>query len=57
MVEKQSIVNFCSYRSKSYACEVLSDSEVTFLREGDDAVFCPSLHCILFIFCDTKLKK
>ena len=32
-VEKQSIINFISYRSKSYTFPVLGDSEVTFFRE------------------------
>ena len=40
MVEKQNIVNLSSYRSKSYASVVLSYSEVNFLGEGEDAVFC-----------------
>ena len=57
IVEKQSIINPSNYRSKSYASLVLGDSEVTFLREGEDAAFCPSLYCILFIYSITKLKK
>ena len=47
MVEKLSIIDLSSYRSKSYASVVLSDSKVTFLGEGEDAAFCPFLNCIL----------
>ena len=50
LVEKQSIINFGSYSSKSYASVVLGDSEVTFQREGEDAAFCPSLYRISFIY-------
>ena len=57
MVEKQNIINFSSYRSKSYTYVVVGDFEVTFLREGEDAAFCPSFCCILFIYGIAKLKQ
>ena len=56
-IAKQSIINLSRYRSKCYASVVLCDSEVTFLREGEDAVFCPSFCFILFLFGVAKLKK
>ena len=49
MTEKQSIINLSRYGSKGYALVVLDDFEVTFLREGEDATFCPSLYCVLVI--------
>ena len=55
-IAKQSIINLNPYRSKSYASVVFSDSEVTFLTEGGDAAFCPSLYCILFIYSIANLK-
>ena len=45
-VEKQ---NIDSFSSKSYACVILSVSEVYVGGWGRDAVFCPFLYCILFI--------
>ena len=48
-VEKQSIINLSSYKSKGYTSVVLSDSEVIFLGEREDAAFHPFLRCILFI--------
>ena len=47
-VEKQSIINLSSYRNKSYASVVLSDSKMTFLRK-EDASFRPLLYWILYI--------
>ena len=41
IVEKQSIIYLSSYRSMYYASVVLGDSEVPFLKEGEDTVFCP----------------
>ena len=41
----------------SYASVDLSDSMVTFLREGEDADFCLSLNWILFISGIAKSKK
>ena len=41
-----SITNISSYCSKSYAFVVLSDFEVTFLSEGEDAAFCSSFYRI-----------
>ena len=49
-IEKQSIINLSCYRSKSFASVVLGDSMVTFLREGEDAILCPSLYCVLVIY-------
>ena len=49
-VKKQSIINLCSYRSKSYTYKIVDDSKITFLRKGEDAVFYPSLYCILLIY-------
>ena len=49
-IEKQATVNLSRCRSRTYASIVLSDSEVTFHREGDDAAFCPSSNCLLGIY-------
>ena len=49
MIEKQSVIKLSSNSSKNYASEVLSDSEVAFLREGADAAFNPSLYSVFFI--------
>ena len=43
MIEKQSIINLNFYSSKNYASIILSDSEVTFVGEEEDAAFCPFL--------------
>ena len=56
-IEKQSIINFSHNWSKSYISVVLGDSEVTFLRKGEDVAFCPSLYCIAFICGIAKSKK
>ena len=56
-VEKQSIRNLSRYRSKSYAPVVHGDSEITFLREEEDAAFCRYLCCILFIYSTAKSNK
>ena len=47
--EKQIITNLNSSSSKSYSCIVLSDSEVTFFVEENDATFCLFLCCVLLI--------
>ena len=57
MVQKQSIVNFSCYRSKSYASVVFRASEVPFLGKEEDAAFCPFLYCILFIDSIAKCKS
>ena len=49
MIDKQGIINLSSNSSKSYAPVVLSESEITFLREGKDAAFHPFLYCVLLI--------
>ena len=49
MSEKQNVEYLCSYKSKSYASVVLNDSEVTFLKEEEDALFRPFLDCVLFM--------
>ena len=46
--EKQ-VYNLSRYSSKRYASVVLSDSEVTFLRKGEDAAFNPFLSYVLSI--------
>ena len=56
-VEKLSIINLSSYRSKSYASVVLGDSEVTFLRKEEDAAFSPSFYCIFFYIQHCKMKE
>ena len=43
MVLKKSIINLSSYRSKSYASVVLSDSEVTFLEDREVKTICSFL--------------
>ena len=43
----QSIINL--NQNKTHVSIVLIDSEVTFLRERDDAAFFPFLYCVLFI--------
>ena len=48
-VEKQSIINLCSLSSYSNSFVVLSDSEVTFLGEEKDAVYCLFLYSIFII--------
>ena len=50
VIEKQSIINLSLYLSKGYASVVLGCSEVTFLREKEDAAFYPSLYCVLVIY-------
>ena len=57
MIEKQSIINLCSNSSKNYVYIGLSNSEVPFLLEGEDAVFCLFLYCVLFIDRVAKSKK
>ena len=49
MTKKQDIINVWIYSSKSYAAVVLCDSEVTFLKEEEDAAFCLYLYGLLFI--------
>ena len=51
-VEKQSIINFSSYRSKYYATVVLDDSEATFLREGEDE---KPLYIYIYIYVHTYI--
>ena len=36
---------------------ILANSEVTFLREREDAAFCPSVYCILIIYGLTLLEQ
>ena len=48
-IEKQGIINLCSYSRKGYAPVVLCDFAVTFLGEEEDATFRPLLCCALFI--------
>ena len=50
MVEKQSIIDLSSYSSKGYASEVLSDSEITFLGDWEDAAFCRFFFFFFFSF-------
>ena len=50
-VEKQGIIKLSSYSGKIYTSVVLSNSEVTFLGEGNDAAFRPFLLCELFVDC------
>ena len=54
---KVRILNLCNYTSKSYASVVLSDSEVTFVGEGEDVAFYPFLYCVLFIDSVAYSKK
>ena len=49
MVEKESIINLSIYSSKSYATVVLSNDEVAFLGEKEDAAFYTFLFCLFFI--------
>ena len=49
--EKQGIINLSSNSSKKYEFIVLSDSEVTFLGEGKNAIFRLFLCYVLFIDC------
>ena len=44
-------------RCKSNASVVFNDSEVTFMREGNDIDFCRFLYCILYIYSAAKPKK
>ena len=46
-----------TYYSKGYTSAVLSDSEVAFLEEGDDAAFFLFIYCDLFIHSVTWSKK
>ena len=55
-IEKQSILKPSRYGSKTNASVVLNDSEVTFLREEEDAVLCTSLCCVLVIYNVAKSK-
>ena len=48
-IEKQGMINPSHCRSKLYGSVVFGESEVTVLREGDDAAFRPCLFCIHFI--------
>ena len=50
-IEKQGKINLSSYSNKSYVPVILSDSKVSFLQEGQDAVVHPFLYCVLFIQC------
>ena len=48
-------MRFCSrafghYGCKRYTSAVLGYSEVTILREGEDASLCPAVYCILIIY-------
>ena len=43
----QSIINLISYYSEGYV--ILSNHQINFLREGDNAAFCPLFFCVLFI--------
>ena len=45
-----STLNLSCYGSKGYGSDVLGDSEVKFLEEGEDAAFCPFLYCVLVIY-------
>ena len=54
--EKQILISFCVYRSKSCASVVCFDSEITFLMEGKDTAFCSSLYWIPFIYGVAKSK-
>ena len=56
-IEKLSIINLISYRCKSYASVVLGDFKATFVREWEDAAFCSSFYCILFIYGVAKSNK
>ena len=44
-VEKESIINLNSYRSKSYATVVLNDSEINFFEEEANVAFWQFLFC------------
>ena len=48
-IEMQSIIHIRRYGGKSYAPVVLGDCDVTFIREGKDTGFYPSLYCIPII--------
>ena len=56
-IKKQGIINLNSYRGKIYASVFLTDSKVTFLKEGKDAAFCSFLYCVLLKFIVAWLKK
>ena len=49
IIEKQGIMNLRRYSSKIYSSWFLIDSEVTFLREKEDADFCLFLYCVLLL--------
>ena len=49
MIEKQVILNFSSYSSKSYASVVLWDSEVIVLGVSEEAAFYPFLAYVLSV--------
>ena len=49
MIEKQSIINFSIYSSKSYISVVVGDSKVIFLQEWEGVSFHPFLYWALFI--------
>ena len=49
-IEKKDTINLSGYSSKSYASAVLSDSDITFLWQGHDAVFRSYLYWVLFIY-------
>ena len=55
--KKQMIINLSYYRSKSYAPVVFCDPEVTFLMEGEDTAFCPSVMIWLYTVLQNRSNK
>ena len=51
-IENQGIINFSSHNIKDYTTVILSDSNVTFLKEEEeeDTAFCPFFYYVLFIY-------
>ena len=50
VVVSKSIVDIGRYGCKDYTSVVLGYSEVTLLREMEDASLCPSVSCVLVIY-------
>ena len=55
MAEKQGIINLSIYYNLSYI-SVLSDSEVTLLREGEGSGFRPVFYRLLIIYSELHIK-
>ena len=43
-------VSLSHYGSNGYTTVILDNSDVSFLKEMEDAAFCPSVYCVLIIY-------